>query len=349
MKLPEVKEQKPVPAIPQYIIEPVWEQFRALLPPRDAHVHPLGCHRSRILDRLVFDKLVQVLVFGCAYERISDESCSATTLRRRRDEWIGSGAMEKLRGMALEAYDRICGLQLSEVAVDRCITKAPCGGEMAGRSPVDRGKRGLKRSAVVDANGIPLGAIAAPANRHDSPLLEETLDTLGKLGPWPERINVHLDRGYDSGKKVKGRKRHLLVDTEGLVLEAKVHGAGVFDRDGIKPLLDGVRVQFPRLAHLWLDAGYNGQGKGKEWVEKALGLVAEVVRHPPKPRYVWMPEGEEPDWEDLRRRGLLPKPGFRVLPRRWVVEMSQPQCRCTCSFPDHPGSRATPLFMYCPA
>jgi hypothetical protein len=187
-----------VPAIPRYIIEPVWEQFRVLLPPRDADAHPLGCHRSRIPDRLVFDKLVQVLVFGCAYERISDESCSATTLRRRRDEWIGSGAMEKLRGMALEAYDRIVGLQLSEVAVDCCITKAPCGGESAGRSPVDRGKRGLKRSAVVDGDGIPLGAIAAPANRHDSPLLEETLDTLGKLGSLPERMSVHLDRGYDS-------------------------------------------------------------------------------------------------------------------------------------------------------
>jgi transposase len=187
-----------VPAIPPYIIEPVWEQSRALLPPRDADVHPLGCHRRRIPDRLVFDKLVQVLVFGCAYDGISEERCSATTLRRRRDERIGSGAMEKLRGMALEAYDRIVGLRLSDLAVDCCITKAPCGGESAGRSPVDRGKRGLKRSAVVDANGIPLGAVAAPANRHDSPLLEGTLDTLGKLGPLPERMSVHLDRGYDS-------------------------------------------------------------------------------------------------------------------------------------------------------
>lgn len=80
-----------MPAIPQYVIEPIWEQFRALLHTRDADVHPLGCHRRRIPNRLVFYKLVQVLVFGCAYERISDESCSATTLRRRRDEWIDSG------------------------------------------------------------------------------------------------------------------------------------------------------------------------------------------------------------------------------------------------------------------
>ena len=187
-----------MPAIPPYIIEPIWEQFCALLPERDADVHPLGCHRRRIPDRLVFDKLVQVLVFGCAYDRISDETCSASTLRRRRDEWIDSGAMEKLRGMALEAYDRVVGLRLSDVAIDCCITKAPCGGESAGRNPIDRGKQGLKRSAVVDANGIPLGAISAPANRHDSPLLGGTLDTLGKLGPLPEQMSVHLDRGYDS-------------------------------------------------------------------------------------------------------------------------------------------------------
>jgi hypothetical protein len=62
--------------------------------------------------------------------------------------------------MVFEAYDRMIALDLSEVAVDCCITKAPCGGERAGRSPVDRGKQGIKRSTVVDANGIPLGTVA---------------------------------------------------------------------------------------------------------------------------------------------------------------------------------------------
>jgi len=66
------------------------------------------------------------------------------------------------------------------------------------------------------------------------------------------------ERGYDPNKKVKGRKRHLLVDTEGLVLKAKAHAAAVFDRDGIKPLMELVKDRFPRLSHLWLDAGYNG-------------------------------------------------------------------------------------------
>lgn len=186
-----------MPAIPSCIIDPIWDQFSELLPEKKVE-HPLGCHNPRIPDRVVFDKLVQVLVFGCAYERIADESCSATTLRRRRDEWIASGVMGRLRQIVLDAYDWMIGLDLSDVAVDCCITKAPCGGEKAGKSPVDRGKGGIKRSMIVDAKGIPLGAIAAPANRHDSPLLEETLDTMEIVGELPEHISVHLDRGYDS-------------------------------------------------------------------------------------------------------------------------------------------------------
>ena len=196
-----------MPALPPYVIEPIFEQFVALLPERNVD-HPLGCHRSRIPERVIFDKLVQILVFGCAYWRIADELCSATTLRRRRDEWISAGVMDTLQGLVLEVYDRIIGLELSDVAVDGCITKAPCGGERAGKSPVDRGKQGIKRSTVVDASGIPLGAIAAPANLHDSPLLDETLDTLEALGPLPERMSVHLDRGYDwqtTREKLKAR------------------------------------------------------------------------------------------------------------------------------------------------
>src|SRR5215212_4717440 len=188
-----------VPAIQPYIIEPVWQQFLALLPERKTD-HPLGCHRPRIPDRVVFEKLVQVLVFGCAYWRIADESCSATTLRRRRDEWIEAGVMDALEEIAREAYDRAIGLDLSGVAVDCCITKAPCGGEKAGRNPVDRGKGGLKRSMAVDAKGIPLGTITAPANRHDSPpLLLPTLKAASEaLGAVPEQMSVHLDGGYDS-------------------------------------------------------------------------------------------------------------------------------------------------------
>ena len=111
----------PVPALEPYLIEPIWQQFEDLLPERRTD-HPLGCHRSRVPERVVFEKLVQVLVFGCAYHRIADASCSESTLRRRRDERIGLGVMERLRQICLEAYDRLIGRELSEVAVDCCTT-----------------------------------------------------------------------------------------------------------------------------------------------------------------------------------------------------------------------------------
>ena len=186
-----------MPAISPYIIEPIWKQFSALLPERKVD-HPLGCHRPRIPDCVVFEKLLQTLVFGCAYWRIADETCSATTLRRRRDEWIEAGVMDELEKMARGAYDRAIGLELSEVAVDCCITKAPCGGEKAGRSPVDRGKRGIKRSLMVDAEGIPLGVVSSGANRHDSPLLAPTLEAAEASIELPEQASIHLDRAYDS-------------------------------------------------------------------------------------------------------------------------------------------------------
>src|SRR5829696_1026485 len=129
-------------------------------------------------------------------------------------------------------------------------------------------------------------------------------------------------RGYDGGKKVRGRKRHLLVDTEGLVLGAKVHSAKVQDEDGIKLLLESARIELSRLKHLWVDAGY--RGRGRRWAEEVLGLSVEVVRKPPKPvpekvakvwAEEWAKEGKEVDWQRL-----MPPKGFRVLLRRWVVE-----------------------------
>jgi transposase len=150
-----------VPALPSSILEPLWVQIAALLPARQ-DTHPLGCHRPRIADRVVFDKLIQVLVFGCGYRRITDQSCSATTLRRRRDEWISTGVADQLRLLVLAAYDRLFGLELAHLAVDSCTTKAPCGGQVAGPSPVDRRKQVLKRSVAVEAGGIPLAVLAAP-------------------------------------------------------------------------------------------------------------------------------------------------------------------------------------------
>ncbi len=120
-------------------------------------------------------------------------------------------------------------------------------------------------------------------------------------------------RGYAGGKKVSGRKRQLLVETQGLVLRALVHPADLQDRAAVPALLAGAQEEFPRLHHVWVDSGYSGTGKA--WIEQELGWSVEVVSHPPTPRGVWAPVGVVIDWEKLRPKG------FRgVLPRRWVVE-----------------------------
>lgn len=118
------------------------------------------------------------------------------------------------------------------------------------------------------------------------------------------------ERGYDGAKKIKGRKRHLLVDTQGLVRKVKVHTADVMDRDGVILLLppEHTRAQFPRLAHVWLDAGDNGKEKGQGWIEKEFGWTTQIVK--PPPRRVIVAANVEP----------APRPAFIVLPRRWVVE-----------------------------
>jgi transposase len=79
----------------------------------------------------VFDKLLQVLRFGCSYQAIADTTCSAGAIRTRRDEWIERGILAQLKQLALNAHDRIVGLLLKALAVDGCITKAPGAGELA--------------------------------------------------------------------------------------------------------------------------------------------------------------------------------------------------------------------------
>jgi putative transposase len=101
-------------------------------------------------------------------------------------------------------------------------------------------------------------------------------------------------RGFDAGKKIKGRKRHILVDTIGLLLLVVVHAGDVQDRDGAKLVLARIRGRFTRLRLIWADGGYAGQLVS--WVKEQLRVVLEIVK---------------------RSDDVV---GFEVLPRRWVVE-----------------------------
>jgi transposase len=195
-----------VPVLPASLIEPLWVEFAALLGTENRRPgfdpsHPLGCHRRRVADRVVFDCVIAALVHGSGYERVAVPGCSDRTIRRRLQVWAERGLTKDLLRTALAGYDRMLGLDLDDLSVDGSITKSPCGGEVSGRSPVDRGKQGTKRSVVTDGAGLPLHLVAAAANAHDSPLLEPTLAGVpDAIGPLPDRACVHLDAGYDSAK-----------------------------------------------------------------------------------------------------------------------------------------------------
>jgi putative transposase len=118
--------------------------------------------------------------------------------------------------------------------------------------------------------------------------------------------------GYDGGKKINGRKRHVLVDTLGLLLKVVVHPANLQDREGAKLGLTGLPQQFPRLRHLWTDQAYTGPLL--EWIRQELGWGVEVVARSPRRGFLVTP--------DHQFQPVVLKPQFEALPRRWVVERS---------------------------
>jgi len=249
-----------VPLLPACLIEPLWGEFADLIgaerQPEFSANHPWGCHRRRVPDRVVFDHVIAALVHGSGYERIATPGCSDRTIRRRLLEWAEAGHGQTLLRLTLAAFDQVIGLHLDDLSVDGSITKSPCGGEVSGRSPVDRGKQGTKRSVACDGDGIPLHLVAARANDHDSPLLEPTLAGIcDMIGPLPDRPCMHLDRGYDSGKTRD------LLEILGYKAEIAVKGVPA-------PIQAGKRWPVERT-HSWM----NGYGKLRRFTDKRRVIV----------------------------------------------------------------------------
>lgn len=257
-----------MPAVPSCLLEPIWVEFHALLnqarggePPRFVASHPWGCHRERIPDRVVFEHVVDALVHGSGYERIASAGCSDRTIRRRVKQWAALGLAEQLHAVALTAYDLIIGLELADPSVDGCMTKAPCGGQKAGPSPVDR-RKGMKRSTATDGYGIPLGIVSAGANRHDSSLLAPTLQAASAQlkGLLPNDVTAHLDSAYDSAVTRR------LLDELGL--------DGEIARKGVpSPIQVGKRWVVERT-NSWM----NGYGKLRRMTDKD-GQIVDFYLH----------------------------------------------------------------------
>jgi len=186
-------------ALDPRVVDAVWAAVQGHLPPRPTDTHPLGCHRPRIPDRDCFAGILLRLVTGCSWDVAARFTpAGETTLRNRRTQWLNAGVFTKLVEESIAGYDKIIGLDLSEVAVDGSLHKAPCGGEGTGPNPTDRAKIGWKWSVATDLFGIPIGWVIDGANRNDSILLAPTLQAVADRGLLLDVQTLHLDRGYDS-------------------------------------------------------------------------------------------------------------------------------------------------------
>ena len=186
-------------ALEPAVVDAIWASFAAYLPERGGIEHPLGCHRPRISERECFEAILFRLVTGCSWDvagRLGKGS--ETTLRRRRDEWVALGAYGRLVEEAICAFDKVIGLDLSDVSLDGSLHKAPCGGEGTGPNPTVRAKTGWKWSVATDTNEVPIGWVIDGANRNDSILLAPTLDDIAERGLLCDIETIWLDRGYDS-------------------------------------------------------------------------------------------------------------------------------------------------------
>jgi putative transposase len=149
-------------------------------------------------------------------------------------------------------------------------------------------------------SGPQAGRARCPAQRRPHCIIDsQSVKTTEQGGP----------HSFDGGKKVNGRKRHLLVDTQGLLLTVVVHPAGIHDRVGAKQVLRALPAMFPRLERIWADQGYAGAVRA--WTREQTGIELEVV-------YPWWRQIKRSLPEMLEPLGVAQ--GFHVLPRRWVVE-----------------------------
>jgi putative transposase len=182
-----------------------WERIKPLLPKPKSRLRGRGKHRQHIGGRPPADRrqvmagILYVLRTGCQWNAAPKEFGSGKTLHRYFQHWSRARVFKRMWRAGLQEYDEVKGLEWKWQAADGAITKAPLGGQATGKSPVDRAKRGTKRSLLVEAKGVPLAIEVGPANRHEVKMLAATLDGIVVERPEPSeqaRQNLCLDKGY---------------------------------------------------------------------------------------------------------------------------------------------------------
>jgi transposase len=182
------------------IPDELWSLLAICIPPH-VNTHPFGGGRPRTLDRVCANAIFYVLRTGCQWKALdATKFCPGSTAHDRFQEWVEAGVFAEWWKLGLLDYDGMYGIDWSWLSMDGCMTKAPLGGEKTGKNPTDRAKKGVKRSQLVEGEGIPIGLAVDGANRPDMKMMRETLESIPVERPEPteeEPQNLGLDNGYN--------------------------------------------------------------------------------------------------------------------------------------------------------
>jgi len=262
----EKTTQKEVPS--WELSDELWEKIEPLLPKAKSRIRGRGYKRRDVGGRppadprVVMAGIFYILRTGCQWNSAPERYGSGKTLHRYFQRWVRARVFYKMWKAGLMEYDEAQGIEWTWQSVDGAMTKAPLGGGATGRNPTDRGKSGTKRSLVVDGRGTPLGIVVRGANRHDSPLLGPTLDSMPVERPEPsdeEPQNLCVDKGY-KGKPTEevAKQRNYILHRP--VEETKSKGKSAKTKKAKKTKAEPVRVPNKKarrwvveVAHSWIN------------------------------------------------------------------------------------------------
>ena len=182
----------------------LWARIEPLLPKAKSRYRGRGRQRKNIGGRPAADRrkimtgILYALRTGCQWNAMPKEYGSGKTVHRYFQRWVRAGVFKRMWQAGLAEYDEVKGIAWKWQAGDGAMTKAPLGGEKTGKNPTDRAKSGVKRSVLVDGNGVPLSIVVSGANTADGKLLESTLDAMPVERPDPQTVpqNLCLDKAY---------------------------------------------------------------------------------------------------------------------------------------------------------
>ena len=181
-----------------FVPDDLWALISPVLGPEKA----AGTVRRPVRSyRMIFDGILYVLRTGCQWQAVPrDLYGPGSTVHARFSKWVKDGVFLEVWQLVLAYYDDVVGIDWKWQSLDGAITKAPLGGEATGPSPVDRAKRGTKRSILTDRRGAPLSIVVTAANTHDKKIALQTVDNIVVKRPEKMIYRLHhlcLDKGYD--------------------------------------------------------------------------------------------------------------------------------------------------------